>query len=390
MMANDTYTANADGSCYVGKFNLPLWVRSMTVGAWSEMPTSNTLVDLNPRNNPALNPVFPNKPEWEALGSFNAIVTAWCGGCSNGKKFWIPLSAGHADYAGGEPYELDYSLDLPAWSMMHPPTGALPDVVVTNDSQEATGLYANGRPRAVHTYNKTVYIPEYGFAVIPQGSTSWSGQAGTRRAIIFDEGTGEMSRFGAELPVSVISSGLGACYDSSRGAVWVRGVGTGAFHRYIVATDTWETNVTPTRAMTGYNGLTYIPEHDCIFWVNSFLTNGFAVLDCATGVTHEPSFTGSLVGVSLTGGCQPHQFNGNNFAVWDNSTNTQAINVLTFTSNPRTDTWSISQLPVASGSVTPTAKTANGTYGRFFHSPEYGFFGLLNAVNQSVYVYRYK
>jgi hypothetical protein len=354
------------------------------------VPAINTLADLNPRNNPALNPVYPSKPEWEASGSFEAIISAWCGAVNDDNQQVIPFIAGHADYAGGESYRLRFNAESPAWEMIRPPTGALPDAVITNDGQEATGLYADGRPRAVHTYNKIIWIPDGDIALVPQGRVSWSAANGTRRAITISPADGEMTLFGAELGEGDLSefSGSGVCWDSSRGLVWHRGPSTGRFRTWNPITNTWNTSASNSSAVSGNTALEYIPEHDCILWLNSFFANGFAVLDCTTGVITQPTLTGSPVGMSLSGECQPRRFDNNKFAMWDNATDTQAINVLSYSGDPRSDSWDVTQLPT--GGVTPTVKTLRGTYGRFFHSEKLGIFGVTNAVDQPTYFYRYK
>lgn len=396
-MANDTYTANADGSCYVGRFNLPSWVRSQPLNTWGVVPTTNVLADLNPRNNPLLNPVFPSKPEWEALGSFTAIVSAWCGATYNAdlSEIRIPLIAGHADYAGGESYNIYLKSEAPTWVMMHPPTGALPDAVITDDGQENTGLYANGRPRAIHTYNKCIWVPTYGHLVVPQGNCSVAANGGTLRALHFNQDTGLMDLFGADLGVGSPGdySGGATCWDDSRQCVWIRRVGTGRFHRYFPASNTWQADVSNSIAVSGNNAMEYIPEHDCIVWLNTTFSDAgeVGVLNCATGVITRKAVSGTVVGTNLRGLSQPRRINSNQFAFWHNATNTTDINVLEFDTDPIAGNWSVSQLPVdVSNVVTPTVAASNGTYGRFIHDDKLGIFAVINAVSQPIYFYRYK
>jgi hypothetical protein len=389
-MATNTYTADENGQVFAGRFNRPSWLRSQPVNTWGVVPTANVLADINPRNNPALNPNFPNKPEWEATGSFSAIITAWCGAVNNDYEQIIPFVAGHADYAGGESYRLKLNTDNPIWEMIRPPTGALPDAVVTNDGQEATGLYADGRPRAVHTYNKIIWIPSGDIALVPQGRVSWSAANGTRRAITISPTSGEMTLFGAELGIGDLSefSGSGTCWDSSRGLVWHRGPATGRFRTWNPATNEWNTNASNSVAVSGSTALEYIPAHDCILWINGWFANNFAVLDCSTGVIHQPDILGDFVGMSVSGECQPRRISDNQFAMWDNSTSTQSINIMSFSGDPRAATWQVSQLPV--GGVTPSTRTTRGTYGRFMYSEKLGIFAVTNAVDQPTYFYRYK
>lgn len=400
-MANDFYTANADGSCYVGMFNRPSWVLNQPLNTWGIIPTTNVLADLNPRYDPAVNPVYPAQPDWEGTGPFAQIIGAWCGASFNFDldELRISLPAGHDDYAGGEPYSIYLRSEQPAWTRMHEPAGgmsaAFPAGFPTDDNQDTTGLYQNGRPRAIHSYNKLIYIPGYGHAAIPQGSCSHSGQEGTLKPIIFDQLTGEMTRFGKALEGESPGyySGGGTCWDPTRESVWVRRVGTGFFHRYHLPSDDWFKNQSGQLATSSYHALEYIPGYDCILWLNTTFWNvgEIAVIDCASGALYRKTLSGAAVGMLINGFCQPRQFATNKFACWNNSSNTTQINVLSFDGDPRSGVWSVGQLPVHSDNiVTPTVATNNGTYGRFFHSYKMGIFGTINHVTQRPYFYRYK
>lgn len=394
---NDNHSAASGQAINAGRFNVPSYIRSTALNSWGTVPATKTLASLNPRNNPLLNPVYPSKPEWEATGSFQAIVTAWNGASYNRdlNELRIALIAGHADYAGGESYNIYLDSESPEWVMMHPPTGALPDAVITNDGQESTGLYSNGRPRAVHTYNKAIWVPNYGHMMVPQGNCSVAANGGTLRAILFNQETGLMDLFGAAIGVGSPGdySGGGSCWDTLRECVWVRRVGTGVFHRYYPATNTWQINTSASIAVAGNVAMEYMPEHDCIVWLCTTFSDAgeVGVLNCATGVITRKAVSGSLVGMNLRGLCQPRKFSANQFAMWHNSTDTQTINVLSFDTHPITGNWSVTQLPVSpSNTVTPTAATANGTYGRFFLDEKLGIMGVINGVTEPIYFYRYK
>lgn len=153
------------------------------------------------------------------------------------------------------------------------PSGAIGNELITNDDQESTGLYADGRPRAMHTYNKLLYVPDVGPMFAPQGSTSWSGQNGTLKPIIISQETYEMTRFGTSIGSGSPGdySGGGTCYDSLRHAVWVKSKGSSRMHRYNITSDTWTLNLSSSVSHDGTVSLEYISEHDCILWFSSFL-----------------------------------------------------------------------------------------------------------------------
>jgi hypothetical protein len=384
---SDNYSAATGQGIYGGRFNRPAWRRDMPPETWATIPATNKLSDLNPANDPLINPDYPSAPEW--MGNHANIIGAWCGACNNDAVLWLPLSGGHADYGGNEPYRINLMNEPPTWEMVRYPSGAVGNVLTTRDGQESTGLYSDGRPRAIHSYNKPVYVPDVGPVISVQGSTWYSGQSGTTKPIFINPVTGEMDHFyGAPSSDSGTSSGSGACYDPSRHAIWRRGAGTAKVQKFDIATQVW-TNHGSLLAWNGYVGVEYLPDHDCLFIICGSLANDFAVFDCDTSTYYYPSVSGALQGLSLSGACQPRLIPGtNSVAVWNNSTDTTLINTLSFTTNPRTDIWAVSQLSVAAeNSVTPTVRAGNGTYGRFFYSPSLDGFGVINATNQPIYFY---
>jgi hypothetical protein len=385
-----SYSVASGVTVYAGRRNRPAWRNAMAANTWATVPASNTLDSLNPKNNVTLNPNYPSNPEWmKSPAVFPGVVSAWCGGCFDTatNTLWLPLSGGHADYAGNEPYKIALNTSAPAWEMVRPPSGAIGNLLTTDDGQEASGVYSDGRPRSIHSYNKHVYVPGIGPVVSVQGNTAWSAQTGKNQVIKISPTTGEAT-YGAINSGTGGASGYGACYDSSRHVIWGRGPATSKFNKYDIALDTWS-DVGSTIAVSGYAGLCYLPDDDCILWLCDYFTNKFAVFDCATGIVTQPSVSGSAVGALLSGRMQPHWVPSlGAVAVWDNSASTTVINTLVKPSNPRTDAWSIGQLAVAGGNtVTPTAATANGTYGRFAYASGLGGFVLLNATSQQLYFY---
>ena len=367
---------------------LPSWVSSAVSGRWGTVPVAAALSTLDPKLNASLNPNYSGDPEWYGGTGFVSVASTWCGGCFDAANdvFWMPLQGGHGDYAGNEPYKLELNKEAPNWTMVRPPSGAIGNLLTTNDGQEASGVYADGRPRATHSYNKPVYVPNVGPMLAMLGATAWSAGGGQNKPVLVDPVTGEGTLGAVNSLLSGATSGMGACFDPTRGAqgsIWVRGVGTGRFHRYDVAADSWVQNIGPSSSSSGYCGLAYMPEHDCILWMDG---GGFRVLDCAAATLHTPTFSGTPFGATGTG--QPIWVNGKAY-LWNHATNTTLIDRITPGSNPRTDTWTIDQLSVDGGnSTTPTARTTEGTYGRFWYSENLGLFFLFNSVSGSIYFFK--
>lgn len=388
----DSYSVASGETIFAGRRDLPSWRKAMSANTWAEVG-SNTIADIDPEDDAAINPNHPSSAPWHGSQGLAGAINPWCGGCFDDENsvFWLPLQGGHGDYGGNEPYKIDLSANSPTWEMVRNPSGAVGNEITLADGQEATGLYSDGRLRSIHSYNKCVYIPGTGPALAVTGATYSSGAAGVLKPAIINPETGELATFGAASTYFLnlnASSGLGAAYDPARNAIWVTPANGKKIHYYNITTNAWNWPGV-SRDAGGYAGLEYLPDHDCLIWFNSNLTNDFSIYDCSTNTLYDPSITGTYVGIGGLGGTKQPRYCGNNtIAIWDNSTNTTIINTISFSSNPRTDTWQINQLSVAGGNtVTPTAKNSNGTYGRFFYSSKLDGFGVLNAYNQKIYFY---
>lgn len=366
---------------------LPSWVAAAVPGRWGEVPVAAALSTLNPLNNPAINPNHPGSPEWYGSTGFNGILVPWCGACYNadGDELWLPLGGGHNDYGGNEPYKLALAQEVPAWSMVRPPSGAIGNLLTTNDGQEASGVYSDGRPRSIHSYNKPVWVPGVGPYIAAQGNTWYSGQAGTNRPIAIDPVTGE-GTLKTACPASLPYRINAGCHDPTRGtqgSIWSRSSGTAKMQRYDVAADSWTIDLGSSAGPTNYLGMAYMPEHDCILISAG---DGWRVFDCQTYAYTSPTFSGSSP--LSVGSCQPIWINGKAYA-WNNSSDTTEVTRLTPGANPRTDTWTVDTLTVDGGNtVTPAARQANGTYGRFAYSPNLGIFVLVNSTSGAVHFFR--
>ena len=154
----------------------------MEANTWKEVGI-NTLDDVNPEYD-STSVKLPKHTSMESSTEHKSIIIAWCGACfdDNESVLWLPLG-GHSDYAGKyEPYkEIDLSVNSPTWEMVRPPSGAIGNQMVLDDGQEATGLYSDGRLRAVHSYNKPVYVPQIGPVMSVTGMAYKSAGAGLRQ-----------------------------------------------------------------------------------------------------------------------------------------------------------------------------------------------------------------
>jgi hypothetical protein len=374
------------------------WTKNVAVGAWGVIP-GNKLADVNPDNDPAYNPNFPARAPWRQIGSQLGVMAAWCGMAFDpvAGRGWIPNGEGHNDGWANTVYKWDLDRAVPGWEMVRPPSA------VSNyaDGRVDTGVYSDGRPRALHTYNYTEYIPGIGPAVCNEIALSNTGGSGPGRLYLVNESTGEATFRAASTPAN--GSGAASCHDPYRGVVWMRVNGTQPMRYWRPDTNIWSTF----GSNQGWNGscsLCYLPKHDCILIGNGdeellqTVTGGFCVFDCVTGTYHFPVFRGAptTLNMGLPGGlwpgkCQPSWDARRGCAyAWDQDRgSTTSVLRLTPGANPRTDEWTIDTVPLSAGNaVVPSAAQPAGTYGRAFYWAAQDVLVVVNRVNEPGYFFR--
>lgn len=376
---------------------LPSWAASLAIGQVAQVPTSNSLASLNPNGNASLNPTHPTN-YWTDHAS---IINAWCGATydQGGDRLWLPLSGGHQDYAGNEPYYIDVWANNPTWVMARPPSGSLPLGTLTlNDGQEGTGVHSDGRPRASHSYGNLCYAPGIGPIVTMQGALYRNGGA-LRKAWFLNETTGEHS-----LAVDWTSAtASGAAYgfgvwDSLRQRVFSCGSEFARPYTLDLATGIATPRGSQGNIASAYIMGAYCSGLDAVVGLSGpaagyRAVDGLTIFDPATGDDHHPGFTGSFAaGFNLGGQAGMAWDEANNrLLLWHNSSNTAQISTLTPPAgNKLTQPWVAGSLPVFGGNaVTPSSCNSNGTYGRFAYSPKMGGCFILNSTsNGNLYFVR--
>jgi hypothetical protein len=361
------------------------WRSNIPAGTWAEVPAKNTISDLNPRYNAAMNPVYPNPPPWDGVVGQKAVVSAWCGAVLDKEtsRFALPLGGGHGDYGGNEAYVIDLSEDSPEWVMPRPPSGAVGNELVTDDGQEQSGRYSDGRIRAIHSGNKPVHVPGMGWVLAPPGDFYRLATGGPGKVVVIDDQTGEIVDEGPWPGVFIKASG--STYDPTRHCIWHKPAGTSRFFRYSLDSKTWSQHG-PTTAVSSSAGILWLPQ-DVIIWFNANFPNGFAVYDIQSGqVNTDPAVSGNPIGAGPRAEAQPTYVTPDNrVAWWDQGSATQVINYLDIPSDLVNGVWSFGQYPT--GGVIPTQRTQRGTYGRFQYVPNLDGFVLLNSTEQPLYFY---
>lgn len=379
---------NFQSSGLTARMGLPAWRSAMTARTWGIVPGTDTgtLSAINPALNAAINPNHPGQAPWLDTQS---IIGPWCGAIFDADldRFVIPIGGGHSDYYGNEPYLLDLRAGASmAWQMVRAPSGSIqfPATLTAN----GTNFYSDGRPRATHTYNHICHVPGVGpFCLWLSAASPLGSPYATSHPLVMDA-DGEWAELGGDVPFASAITAIS--YDASRDCVWCMGAGTYQIYRYSMSAETF--TAVGSAQECGYLSLTRIESSDLVvLTTGSGYTGGqFRVFDPVTNAWTSPSLAGSAPsGFSFDGQLQPHWLPDLGcLAVWNNSSNTTKIATLTPGANPRTDAWTWGELSVdGSNAVTPSAKTANGTYGRFQYSPALDGLVLLNGLAEPTYFF---
>lgn len=378
---------------------VPAWRQAMSVNTWAT-PSASTLSDVDPKFS-SWNPNGSGATApWSGSTGQATVPDAWGSMMVSpeGKAYLGGGGAGgHSNYAGNEFYDYDATQDSPAFRMIRPPSGAVGNVITLNDGQELTGLYSDGRLRAVHSYNNQIYVPGVGPVLYRHGTTTYAnGSQGTDKVWCISTSTGEKSGPCADITNAGVgnsgfgnpgnSTGAGCAYDPTRNRIYGMGNGSNTLLTYVdvgAAGATWNAGYkgAAQQGMGTYGALVYLPTLDrLLLWTGS----SYAVLiHPDTGASTTVSFTGSAPSGFVDEGAAGIEWCPalGKFLLWNNTSNTTAIVTLTpgaTVSSPFT--WGSLSLS-GSNTVTPPTKSGNGTFGKFRYCPKLKGCFLLPASN---------
>lgn len=150
----ESYSCASGGRISAGCHTMPMWRRNLPIRTWANEIGANTVSALDPKNDPAANPLYPLKPPWQytangtATSGQTTVMDAWCGGTfgEDTGNFWV-FGGGHADYGGNEVYVANMYADTPTWERINNPST---DMAV---SPTHYMLHNDGQTRTVHSYN---------------------------------------------------------------------------------------------------------------------------------------------------------------------------------------------------------------------------------------------
>lgn len=414
MAVSWTYNALTGKAIYGGRLDplsvtapaaRPAWRNAMLANTWAVVPSTNKLSDLDPTTKTGTNPNYPGQAEYASGTNYGML--AFSGACWDEETgtLWFPLQGGHGDYGGNEPYKIKISSDSPAFSMLRPPTG-WNGAVITNDNQEATGLYSDGRLRSVHSYNNNVYVTGLG-PVISRTTAPWhSGQENHDFCALLNESTGESTILQDINSISQRGAGFGgACYDATRDCLWLMGTGTSSIGKFNLTTNTLTQGSNYDNHCGAWAAIVHVQEADLLLTLSKQpglpiqpgnYPGPFLAFNPTTGartvLSSDSAFSGAFSsGFTLSADTSPGvswDAVNRRLLMWQNTSNTTEISTLTPGANLLTDPWAAGVLSVSgSNTVTPTTTKADGVNSRFGYSPKLGGCYLLNRTTESIYFF---
>ena len=302
-------------------------------------------------------------------------ITAWSGaGLDSETNRLFVWGGGHADYAGNEVFSFD--LASLRWSRLTNPATA---------DRERADTYADGSPRARHTYNYVEFVPSAdrlmsfgGAALYPHGHSS------TRRISEFDPAsrtwtTGRR----ADVPAGGNLLGAHARLDPVSGDVFFLPCQRAALSRYSPTEDRWR---------EGW-GRQYVRVHataaiDPKRRAFVLIGSGSDLPQALTWSLDRPGPATDLRAVTsgdkeieraYAPGFDFHRPSGV-FVAWSGGADVYVLDP---------DRWHWRRRAPADGNrAEPGPALSTGTYGRFRYVPDLDLFVLMNGVDRNVFVYR--
>jgi hypothetical protein len=306
-----------------------------------------------------------------ACGSIRGLIDAWNSGAFDTKRGRLLVwGGGHCDYGGNEIYAFD--VNTLKWSRVWGPTPTqyIPPCYST------TGLdtYGDGNPAPRHTYDGLEYIPDPIDGLLIVGGPSW-GSSGGGGTWIFKFGTGAWEKKQTEPDGR---NGDESAYDPITGHLFMRG------RRYICEFDPvnnqWTSKCNCSNGGWYSDGTTGAIDPKRRLMV--FAGEGeWGVYNITTNQFSQPSTSGDNGGmISASAPGLDYDPVSDKMVAWKGGTDIYSLDL---------DNWQWTRhAAAATNTVTPTAPSGSGTYGRFRYVPSKNVFIVVNGVDENVFIYR--
>lgn len=296
----DTYSAASGATLYAGRTSgVPEFVESATARRWFK--NGNGLQSIDPKDNPAINPVYPSAPPWRGTNNTITGIFSYSGGAMDpdGTTFY-QWGGGHGDSGNNGVYALDLRLAAATWRAERNPAGSIGNwdgvtIYVWDGLDSVQDTYNNGEPRSAHTYNGVCVAG--GKIYVTQGYKAGLGGVNGQTLFAYNLSTRAWETKATMIGGGAISRDL--AYDSLRHRLCAIGGGNGAITFYDIATNAWSQTTSFTNTSQGAR-LVYIPTIDVLVGLNGniasssgFFAHDFGRTTLSGGNEVRPTATGS-------------------------------------------------------------------------------------------------
>ena len=364
----------------------PAWRRGLTALEWVQIG-SNTLSDVDPTADPAINPNHPSTAPWASAGQQQDITIAWSGGAwdETNKRLWI-MGGGHSGYNGNEPYSINLGLKTPIWTRHGYPTGSIQRPVASCTTRKVgdTEMMQDGRPFTTHTYNLLTVL---GNGILLQAKGGFALDGSGTAAVEYDPTVSDWDVSTGRYTVSGPSVGVrgGVDFDPARNVCWA--VAAQSISKYDVATKVISLAYQDYTGKATYGPIKRMPDSDLFVFFGDhadgmgtgkhvFLFDPAAPSTTPVGINATTSswYTRGVTYDTLR----------KRFLAWSGG---GSVDTLTPpASSPKSNAWTYGSLTTSTDVVTPSAGNTNGTYGRFQYCAAYDCCFALNVVTERLYV----
>ena len=394
----ESYSCDSGGRISAGCYTMPMWRRNLPVRTWANEIGANTVSALDPKNDPAANPLYPLKPPWQyttngtPTSGQSVVMDAWCGGAFGEAtgNFWV-FGGGHTDYGGNEVYVANMYADVPTWERINNPTT---DMSV---SPVHYFLHPDGQTRTVHSYNNL--FEKDGALYCTGGSIYDAGGGAVYVAHISrNDPVWRPDYLNSGDPYFLNSWGV-SCYNPEDNAIYKSPAGgyanckridltTGVVTQLFGMGNVGTTGYYSSHWNTKRNVMVFIPGWGLRVW--SAATNASFAWTLPAGPPVTGPASSALVGTA--GFC--YDTVRDVYYLWGGGSDHGTVVKLTpppVGQNPQTSEWTTEFMVNTgtpptfsiSGALLPNA-AKNGTYGRLFYSARLDAIGVVSRVTDKI------
>lgn len=338
------------------------------------------------------------------------LIAAYSGASVCGTRL-VPYGGGHGDRSLNDVNSIDLRSETPGYIQNRAETA---DRSGGDTANNGAADYADGRPRAIHGYERVVGTPS-GLWLTAMDSMATSGVSySSSKSFRFNiDGNGDWDAFSQALDntqwLGSANAWLGgaSCYDPTTDLLWVFAQGTSLSTDYCCYVRNATTGAV-VRRFKGYMPFGYGQArvlHDKspkIIVLAEGFTPSLRYVDISSLPADDSTLTFGTLSSSgtilLPGGGSAHGgmvYHAASSALlfWDGSGTRSSINKVPIPSDVTGGTYTGSMVTAdASNTVVPTAAQANGTFGRFNLIENIGggrdALVIVNAITEPTFVYK--